>query len=128
MEKPERIFILLGAISAGLAVVLGAMGAHILETVLSPQRLGTFITGVEYQMYHSLALLVLGAIGSQRLGRWLRVSGYAFIFGIILFSGSLYILTLGKIPWMGMVTPVGGIAFIAGWIALATGIVTGKKS
>jgi len=128
MQKPERLFLIFGAISAGLAVALGAMGAHILESVLSPQRLETYITGVEYQMYHSLALLVLGVIGSKRLGRWFRVSGWAFTIGILLFSGSLYVLTLGNMPWMGMVTPIGGIAFIAGWIALVSGIVTGEKS
>jgi uncharacterized membrane protein YgdD (TMEM256/DUF423 family) len=112
---------MLGAIFALLAVALGAFGAHGLRAVLSSGELATFETGVRYQMYHALALLLVAARhqgGGSVLG---RVAGWAFTVGILLFSGSLYTLVLAGLPWMGAVTPLGGVAFLVGWIALAWG-------
>lgn len=107
-----------GAILAGLAVALGAFGAHMLEDMVSADRLATFETGVKYQMYHALALLVIGWISREAPGT-LNSVGYCFIAGILVFSGSLYILVLTDTGWLGAITPIGGIAFIAGWILLA---------
>lgn len=107
-----------GAILAGLAVAFGAFGAHMLEDMVSADRLVTFETGVKYQMYHALALLVIGWISREAPGTFNSV-GYCFIAGILVFSGSLYILVLTDTGWLGAITPIGGIAFIAGWILLA---------
>lgn len=111
-------FMVTGAILAGLAVALGAFGAHMLEDMVSADRLATFETGVKYQMYHALALLVIGWISREAPGT-LNSVGYCFIAGILVFSGSLYILVLTDTGWLGAITPIGGIAFIAGWILLA---------
>ena len=106
----------LGAILAGLAVGLGAFAAHGLKDVLEPSALQTFETGVRYQMYHALALLLCAALGERR-----RCGGAAlcFLLGIVLFSGSLYWLATGGPRWLGPVTPLGGLAFLVGWLWLA---------
>jgi len=105
----------LGAISAGLSVALGAFGAHALKTRLSPELLGVFETGVRYQMFHALALLVVAALPPGRAS----IAAWLFVAGTILFSGSLYGLSFGGPRWLGAVTPVGGLCFLAGWAALA---------
>ncbi len=106
----ERIFFGLGAILAGIAVGLGAFGAHALRGTLSPEDLVTFETGVRYQMYHALALLAV----AWALGRWdtvlLEWAGWLFLLGTLVFSGSLYILVLTGQRWLGAVTPLGGLA------------------
>ena len=130
-------WLLLGAIFGGLAVGLGAFAAHFLdkvfvekysgqtrfvagETIPLPKKfLNDFKTGAEYQMYHSLALLAVGLLAQDRSSRWLCIAGGAFTLGIVLFSGSLYILTLTGVTKWGMVTPFGGGAFLVGWFALA---------
>ena len=104
----------IGAVLAGLAVALGAFGAHMLEGMVSADRLVTFETGVKYQMYHALALLLVGWI-MRSSGEALQAVGYCFLAGILIFSGSLYILVLTNTPWLGAITPIGGVAFIAGW-------------
>lgn len=119
----ERIFFALAALSGGMGVALGAFGAHGLRARLSTQDLDTFKTGVDYQMYHALALL--GA--ALALTRWTNsglfiISGWLFVAGTVLFSGSLYILALSKVRWLGAITPFGGLAFVAGWICLALGV------
>lgn len=116
----ERLFLGLGAVLAALAVGLGAFGAHALRASLSAQDLATFETGVRYQMYHALALFVV----AWALARWpgltgLAAAGWAFVAGIVIFSGSLYVLVLSGQRWLGAVTPLGGVAFLVGWLLLA---------
>jgi uncharacterized membrane protein YgdD (TMEM256/DUF423 family) len=114
-----RLFFVLGSVLAGLAVALGAFAAHGLRSVLSPTDLATFEVGVRYQMYHALALLaVAGAVA--RWGATTAVAaGWFFAAGIVLFSGSLYLLVLTGPRWLGAITPLGGVAFLVGWALLA---------
>ncbi len=118
----ERFFLIAGAIAAGIAVMLGAFGAHGLETRVSPERVETFRTGVTYQMYHALALLFVGWAVAQGGGGAIDWAGYSFLAGILIFSGSLYVLVLTDTAWLGAITPIGGVAFIAGWALLAWGL------
>ncbi len=115
----SRFFLTVGAVLAGLAVAAGAFGAHGLEDRVSPDRLETFRTAVSYQMYHALALLVVGWAAAQGGGALLHGAGYCFIAGILVFSGSLYLLVLTDTSWLGAVTPLGGAAFLVGWGLLA---------
>lgn len=118
-----KLFLLLGASFGGLAVAIGAFGAHALKSVLeTTNRLETFETAVKYQFYHALALLFLGLLMTKFDHRMFTWSGYGFIAGIILFSGSLYILSLSGITKWGAVTPLGGVALLIGWITLIIGI------
>lgn len=110
-----RTFLVLGALLAGLAVALGAFAAHGLAPRVSVERLQTFETGVRYQMYHALALLLVGWLLYQLGAPGFKVAGWSFLAGIILFSGSLYVLVLADMPWMGALAPLGGTAFILGW-------------
>jgi uncharacterized membrane protein YgdD (TMEM256/DUF423 family) len=116
----DRVFFALGSISAGLAVALGAFGAHTLQARLTSDALSTFETGVRYQMYHGLALLAVAfAITRWPSAGLLNAAGWLFIAGTVLFSGSLYLLSLTDTRWLGAVAPLGGAAFIAGWLCLA---------
>jgi len=118
-----KIFLILGSSFAGLAVAIGAFGAHALKSVLeATNRMETFETGVKYQFYHALALIVLGLLMQKYDHRMFTWAGYGFIAGIFLFSGSLYVLSLSGVTKWGAVTPLGGIAFILGWITLIIGI------
>lgn len=116
-----RLFVLLGALAAALAVMTGAFGAHGLEGRVSPERLATFETGVLYHLVHALALLFAGWAATQWPEWQIHGAAYLFLTGIVLFSGSLYVLVLTDTPWLGAVTPLGGVAFIAGWLLLAWG-------
>lgn len=122
---PERMFFSLGAVLAGLAVGLGAFGAHGLRATLSADDLATFEIGVRYQMYHALALLAV----AWAAARWGSAStlwaGWLFVAGIVLFSGSLYLFVLNGPRWLVAVTPIGGLAFLAGWVLLAWGAIRG---
>lgn len=111
-----------GAVFMALSVLMGAFGAHALKTRLSPEMLAVYKTAVEYQFYHSLGLLLIGLIGFRIESKWLNWSGILLIGGIILFSGSLYILSISGIKVLGTITPIGGLAFVAGWICLSIGI------
>jgi uncharacterized membrane protein YgdD (TMEM256/DUF423 family) len=115
----ERIFLILAAISGFLAVAFGAFGAHGLRERLAPDMLAVFEVAVRYQMYHALALVGV----ALALPRWpssaLQAAGWCFVAGTIVFSGSLYVLTLTGMRWLGAVTPIGGVAFLAGWGLLA---------
>jgi uncharacterized membrane protein YgdD (TMEM256/DUF423 family) len=114
----DTYFLELAAIFGALAVALGAFGSHALRARLSADLLRTFETGVAYQMYHALALIGVGLL-VQRFGSGLlSVAGWLFVVGILLFSGSLYMLAATRIRLFGMVTPFGGIAFILGWLTL----------
>jgi uncharacterized membrane protein YgdD (TMEM256/DUF423 family) len=121
----DRIFIAIGALSGCLAVAAGAFGAHALRARLAADMLDVFQTGVTYQMYHALALVGVGILlarFSSDGSSWLSVSGWMFVAGSILFSGSLYALALSGTTWLGAITPLGGVAFLVGWLALAIGV------
>ena len=116
----DSTFLLIGAVAAFLGVALGAFGAHGLRGRLSPEMLAVFETGVRYQMYHALALLITAAaIGRFGDARLLAIAGWCFLAGIVLFSGSLYALAFTSVSILGAVTPFGGLAFLVGWACLA---------
>ncbi len=115
----ERFFLAAGAISAAISVAAGAFGAHALRARLAPDLLEVFKTGAQYQMYHALALLAAGWVAARSPGLAVAWAGALFLAGTLLFSGSLYALALSGVRVLGAVTPFGGVAFIAGWIALA---------
>lgn len=114
-----RTLIVLGAGFSGLAVVLGAFGAHGLESRLSERALATWHTGVQYHFIHALGLLLLAALWAHVNPGWGLAAAIAFVLGILLFSGSLYGLALGAPRILGAVAPIGGTLFILGWLALA---------
>jgi len=120
----HKRYIALGSVLAAIAVALGAFGAHGLKKIVSAETVQTFQTGVQYQMYHSLGLLLTGLIYEKTFPKFARIAGILFLIGIILFSGSLYVLTAGKaaetavLDKAGIITPVGGLAFIGGWLFL----------
>lgn len=120
-----RFFLVAGSLLAGLAVAAGAFGAHGLEGRVSPDRLETFRTAVAYQMYHALGLLAAGWGVMRGWGVPAQGAGYCFVGGILVFSGSLYLLVMTDTPWLGAVTPLGGVAFIVGWGLLAWGALAG---
>ena len=115
----ERVFFAIGAVSAFIAVAAGAFGAHALKNRLAPDMLAVFEVGVRYQMYHALALLAC----AWAVGRWpgaLSIaSGWLFVAGTVIFSGALYALSLSGVRWLGAITPLGGLALLAGWACLA---------
>lgn len=115
----QRTFVALGALFAGLAVALGAFGAHALRASLAPRDLEIFETGVRYQMYHALALILVGVLWAYRPQSSLLAAGWLFSAGIVIFSGSLYLLVITNTRWLGAVTPLGGVAFILAWISMA---------
>ena len=131
---------MIGAISAGLAVILGAFAAHGLDGLLVPQYSGMqktiagmevpaswkylqdFKTAADYQMYHALGLIAVGLMSLNRGRRSLQIAGYSFVIGTVLFSGSLYVLAVTGMRWLGAIAPFGGTAFIVGWFALAAAL------
>ncbi|NOU92235.1 DUF423 domain-containing protein [Paenibacillus sp. LMG 31456] len=113
-------FVIIGSICAFLSVAFGAFGAHMLKDVLTPDSLSVFQTGVQYQMMHSLGLLALGiAAGFMPGSKHLIRAGWFLLAGMVLFSGSLYVLSLTGIKMLGIITPFGGVAFLIGWILVA---------
>ena len=118
----DRIFFAIGSLSGFIGVALGAFGAHALKSRLEPELLATFEVGVRYQMYHALALLAVAWAQTRWPGAVLNASGWLFVTGTLLFSGSLYVLALTGARWLGAVTPFGGAAFIAGWVLLALAV------
>ena len=136
---PNRIALFLGALLAALAVGLGAYGAHGLENTLLKlgyeadivKRMDWFATGVHYHLYHALGILTAALIAeSASPTRWLRVAPLLFLLGILLFSGSLYTMTLTPASWrwLGAIVPLGGVAMITGWICVAYGALTSKSN
>jgi uncharacterized membrane protein YgdD (TMEM256/DUF423 family) len=115
----DRLFFLVGTLSAFIAVATGAFGAHGLKGRLSPDMLSTFEVGVRYQMYHAFALFVVAWAQTRWPGTLVTTSGWLFIVGTLLFSGSLYVLSLTGVKWLGAITPFGGLAFLGGWLCLA---------
>lgn len=129
----HKNFLVWGTVCAGLAVALGAFGAHGLQRLTADEKIQHgFQTGVQYQFYHALALLVLAILAGKLPITWVRRAGYCFIAGIILFSGSIYLLTFLKIEgsdatrFVGPVTPLGGVFFIIGWGCLLMGVLKHK--
>lgn len=124
----NKSFISIAASLGALSVALGAFAAHKLREIVSPDAVAVFETGVRYQFYHVFALLLVGVLSEKFPNKWMIWAGNCFITGIILFSGSLYILTALKIAdnahlnYVGIMTPIGGLFFIAGWICLWRGI------
>ena len=114
----ERIFFLLGSLSAFVGVAAGAFGAHGLKSRLSVELLATFEVAARYQMYHAFGLLAVAWVLTKWPSSLANVSGWCFVIGTVLFSGSLYLLSLSGIKWLGAITPLGGVAFLAGWLCL----------
>ncbi len=116
-----KFFMMIGSILGGLSVAGGAFASHALKNQLSDRALEIFETGIKYQMYHALALLLVALLlTSQENPPYpMVVAGFGFIIGIIIFSGSLYGLSLTGIKWLGAITPIGGVAFLIGWASLA---------
>ena len=115
----DRVFFIMGAVLAALGVAAGAFGAHALRGRLTPELLAAFETGVRYHLVHALALLSVAWASTRWPGRATNMAGWLFLAGTVLFSGSLYALSVSGIRALGAITPLGGVAFIAGWMALA---------
>ncbi|MBK7973097.1 MAG: DUF423 domain-containing protein [Deltaproteobacteria bacterium] len=123
----DRIFLGIGAILGFLGVALGAFAAHGLKQRLPAEMLIVFETGVRYHMYHALALLAVGLTVARGPSAALVAAGWLFLAGIAIFSGSLYALAISGVRTLGMITPLGGVAFLAGWIAFAVGAFSGPR-
>ncbi len=113
-----KSWIILGAILAALAVVFGAFGAHALKNKVSPDDLIIFETGVKYHMYHALGLILIGLVGFHYNAEIIQLPAVLISVGILIFSGSLYLLVFSGLRWMGAITPIGGIFLVAGWSLL----------
>jgi len=124
----DRLFFTLGSLSACLAVALGAFGAHALKARLAPDLLAVYETGVRYQLTHALALLAVAWACTRWPGPLVTASGWLFVAGSLLFSGSLVLLSLSGIRWLGAITPIGGVAWIVGWLCLAWGVWKGQMA
>jgi uncharacterized membrane protein YgdD (TMEM256/DUF423 family) len=118
----DRFFFTAGSLMAFLAVALGAFAAHGLKARLSPEMLAIFETGVRYQMYHGLGLLGVAWAASRWPQSSAALAGWSFVVGIVIFSGSLYLLSVTGMRWFGAITPIGGVAFLIGWLLLASSI------
>jgi uncharacterized membrane protein YgdD (TMEM256/DUF423 family) len=121
----ERLFVVLGSLSGCLAVGLGAFAAHGLRARVSAESLATFEVGARYHMYHALALLAVAWASTRWPGSATLWSGWLFVVGTVLFSGSLYLLSTTGPRWLGAITPLGGVAFLLGWVALAIAALRG---
>lgn len=119
----DRTFFILGATFALIGVAAGAFGAHGLEGRVVAERLATFETGVRYQMYHAFALMLIALAATRWPGSLLQLAGWLFVVGIVIFSGTLYGLTFGAPRWLGAITPIGGLSFLAGWALTITAVV-----
>ena len=125
----QKLFLIIGTILAGLAVALGAFGAHGLKKIVDTETVGIYQTGVQYQMYHALALLLIGILADRMSNTLINYTGFLFIAGIVLFSGSLYLIAslraMNKVisPGIGLMTPIGGFLFILAWILLLIALI-----
>lgn len=125
MRQP---FLFWGALNAALAVAMGAFGAHGLKTSLTPAMLEVYQTGAQYHIFHALGLLVVGIIARSDRRPTILASGWLLLAGIVLFSGSLYVLAITDARWLGIVTPFGGTAFIIAWLLLAIAMLGGDRT
>jgi uncharacterized membrane protein YgdD (TMEM256/DUF423 family) len=124
MAALPKLFLVLGALAAALAVVLGAFGAHALRARLAPDLLAIYHTAVQYHFWHALGLLAIGIVAIHLPNSVaLKWAGWVMLAGIVAFSGSLYVLALTGVRWLGAITPFGGAAFIVSWILLAVAVV-----
>ena len=121
----SRLFFALGSGFGLIAVITGAFAAHTLKSKLSPDMFQVFEVAVRYQMYHALGLIAVAWAASQWSSQLIAVSGWLFVAGIVIFSGSLYILSLTGVRWLGAITPIGGVAFIIGWGCLLWAAIRG---
>ncbi len=117
-----KLFVVLGAINAFIAVAAGAFGAHGLKARLPADLLVTFETGARYHLFHALGLVAVGIVAHLRPQPLIHWAGWAMFAGIVLFSGSLYVLALSGVRWLGAITPLGGLGFLTGWLLLAVGV------
>ena len=116
MVPTAKVFLILGGLNAALVVLFGAFGAHALKARLSVEMLAVYQTGVHYHLFHALGLIAVGLVATQiPASAYLKWSGWLMLAGIVLFSGSLYVLSVSGLRWLGMVTPFGGLAFIFSW-------------
>jgi uncharacterized membrane protein YgdD (TMEM256/DUF423 family) len=122
MNSIAKLFLSIGSISGALAVLLGAFGAHGLKDKLCEDMMAVYKTGVEYHFYHSLALLGIGLLSLHYKSALLNAGGWSMVAGILLFSGSLYALSISGVKVLGAITPIGGLLFIIGWILLAAAV------
>lgn len=112
-----KLFLFLGGVNAALVVLLGAFGAHALKTRLSPDMMAIYHTAIQYHLFHALGLIAIGLLAVSLSGSgYLKWAGWTMLAGIVLFSGSLYVLSVSGMRWLGAITPLGGIAFIAAWV------------
>jgi len=119
----SKVFLILGSVNAATAVSMGAFGAHFLKTKIPEDMLFVFQTAVQYHFYHSLGLMAIGVLTIHiKPEKHLGIAGWIMFIGIILFSGSLYILSTTATRWVGMITPFGGIAFIVSWVFIAIAV------
>jgi len=123
----DKLFLLFGCAVSGSGVALGAFGAHGLRKSLSPEMMSVYQTGVLYQLVHGVALLAVGLAVRHYGGSLLTSAGWALLIGTILFSGSLYVLSMTSIRYVGLLTPLGGLAFIAGWALFFVGILRSQS-
>lgn len=122
MNSIDKTFFIAGSISGFISVALGAFAAHILKDKLEPDLFNIFEVAVRYEMYHALALIAV-AFAAQWIGGYATTAGWLFIAGTVIFSGSLYALSLSGMRWFGAITPIGGVLFLAGWAYLVIGAV-----
>ena len=125
-DVAERPLVLTGAVMGFTAVALGAFAAHVLEPRLSPAAVDWWQTAVKYHLTHSAATVAMGALAARSFPG-ARSAGWLFALGVLLFSGSLYVMALTGMRWLGMVTPAGGVLLLAGWVALGWGAVAGGR-
>ncbi len=118
----NRLFVASGAVLLAIAVSLGAFGAHALRARLSPEMMQVYKTGIEYHFYHALGLLLVGLLGKYLQSAWYQWSGWLLMGGVVIFSGSLYLLAVTGTRGLGVITPLGGLAFLSGWISLAVAV------
>lgn len=114
-----RVFVILGSINMLIAVALGAFGAHIVRDLINDHYYTIYQTGVDYHMFHSLGILLVGILALKIPGKQINWSGWLLFIGIVIFSGSLYVLSLTGINIIGAITPIGGVSFLIGWLLLA---------
>ena len=117
-----KAWIIIGSLFAALAVILGAFGAHGMKARFSPEEMAIFETGVRYHVIHALGLILIGNLGFHVSSDLLQLPAFIMAIGIVLFSGSLYVLVLSGSRWLGLVTPIGGLGFIIGWLLLAVNL------
>tara|TARA_B100000809_G_scaffold67553_1_gene64562 strand:+ start:593 stop:982 length:390 start_codon:yes stop_codon:yes gene_type:complete len=127
MMSTSRVLIMAGGILGLLGVVAGAMGVHALRDVLDAKALNTFETGVRFQIYHALALLAVGSLAGRWKTGFVKLSGVLFTAGVVLFSGSLYILAITGIGVFGAIAPLGGLSLMAAWTSLIVGAIRQKE-